>query len=62
MGWSQEATVLPSCWITIRDSGCHNGAILIQSVAAELGVPVENVVYHPHLMAVGDKISGLATR
>ena len=39
-------------------SGCHSGAILIQSVAAELGVPVENVVYHPHLIggSFGDKI------
>ena len=39
-------------------SGCHSGAVLIQSIAAELGVPVENVVYHPHLIggSFGDKI------
>lgn len=39
-------------------SGCHSGGMLIQGIAAELGVPLEKVVFHPHLIggSFGDKI------
>jgi len=41
-------------------AGHHGGSYLIETIAGELGVAVDKVVYHPHLIggSFGDKIYG----
>ena len=41
-------------------AGHHSGSYLIEAIAGELGVAVDKVVYHPHLIggSFGDKIYG----